>query len=267
MSLIEIVFGRRKQSDPPGRSNSSKSSLDDHDIEDSSEERDPRFDGWRIWIRYSDFEGATSERWVRVYRIASRQFNDYLVGHCELRNATRTFRVDRIMEVADRDGEIHDARDFFQPYLSDVKGRSAGPDRHRGFGRALHIIDQIGDDLKMLAFISESDVRMGNKEADIIMKYAALRAQDLGLDFSKADTVDLRRWMKLQNPDVTTMRSSIARIAKRKTGTFDDLWDMASIVVEIDGKIHDAELAAMNELRGALEEEFAAAASQRGQIF
>lgn len=260
MGLLEIVFGRRKSADPFGRRNASTSSSDTSDYEEGSEERDPRFDGWRIWIAYADFEGARSERWIRVYRIVSRQFNDYLVGHCELRKAIRTFRIDRILEVADRDGEVHEPRDFFRPYLSDVEGRSSGPDRKRGFGKALHIIDQVGDDLKILAFVSESDGRMGKKEADIIMQYAALRAKDMGLDINKTDIVDLRKWLKVQNPDGLALRSSIARAAKRKTTTFDDLWEMCSIVVEIDGKIQDAEREAMRELKLALEEEYATAA-------
>jgi uncharacterized tellurite resistance protein B-like protein len=262
MGMFEILFGKRKGADPVGFNNTAASSSDSTDFEDASEKRDPRFDGWRLWISYADFDGSKSERWVRVFRIVSRQFNEYLIGHCELRDSIRTFRIDRIIEVADRDGEIHEPHEFFRPYLPAIEGRSSGPDRKRGFGKALHIIDQIGDDLKILAFVSEADGRMGNKEAEVIIRYASLRSNDLGLDINKADTVDLRRWLKLQNPDAATLKSSIARVAKRKTLTFEGLWELCSIVVEVDGKIHDSEIIAMSEVKNAIEEEYDLAARE-----
>lgn len=255
---IHIRFGRPRE-DPGGFGNSGSHTKDERRAEDQDSTRNSHFDGWRLWIRYCDIEGNASNRWVRIYRIESRPNADYLVGHCELRKATRSFRIDRIVEIADKDGELHEPADFFKPYISPVQLRSSGPDRSRPFGKALKIIDMIGDDLKILAFIAEADGSFGNREADVLTKYAMYRAAEAGLELNKSDSVDLRKWMKMQNPDELTIRSSIRRIASRRTMTFDDLWDLANIVVEVDGKIKKSEQAALNELRSTLESEFNAA--------
>jgi DNA polymerase III epsilon subunit family exonuclease len=50
----------------------------------------------RLFIRYVDRKGTTSERWVSPVQV--RALNDYLylVAHCHLRNEERNFRLDRI---------------------------------------------------------------------------------------------------------------------------------------------------------------------------
>jgi DNA polymerase III epsilon subunit family exonuclease len=53
----------------------------------------------RIFIRYVDGEGKMSERWVTPRQVMGLADYIYLQGHCHLRNAERSFRLDRIVEV------------------------------------------------------------------------------------------------------------------------------------------------------------------------
>lgn len=60
-----------------------------------------------IQIKYCDGKGQNSERIVTVRQFDSQFSGGMIIGHCHLRNATRTFRYDRIIECFDREtGEI-----------------------------------------------------------------------------------------------------------------------------------------------------------------
>jgi hypothetical protein len=52
-------------------------------------------------FHYRDAWGVRSERTVEVVRVAAAAHGNLLVGHCRLRNETRTFRIDRIKRCID----------------------------------------------------------------------------------------------------------------------------------------------------------------------
>jgi len=53
----------------------------------------------RIFIRYVDGDGKESERWITPMQVTGLSDYVYLQAHCHLRNAERSFRLDRIVEV------------------------------------------------------------------------------------------------------------------------------------------------------------------------
>jgi DNA polymerase-3 subunit epsilon len=55
--------------------------------------------GGRVLMRYADARGRKTERLVRPLRVWSGQGRGYLVAYCYLRNARRTFRLDRVIEM------------------------------------------------------------------------------------------------------------------------------------------------------------------------
>ena len=55
--------------------------------------------GERVQMRYVDARGQETERVVRPLRVSARDGVMYLVAHCYRRNAQRTFRLDRIVEM------------------------------------------------------------------------------------------------------------------------------------------------------------------------
>ncbi len=50
-----------------------------------------------IGIRYLDDDGITTERIIEPYYLGNYRGDDYLIAFCRLRNAQRTFRIDRIL--------------------------------------------------------------------------------------------------------------------------------------------------------------------------
>jgi tellurite resistance protein len=256
MGFFEDFFTRAGAPSDAGKPNTAESDSDGLDAFVESDARDPRFDGWRIWISYMDLDNKRSNRWVRVYRVEARDFGDYLIGHCELRNETRAFRIDRIAAVADASGELHETDEFFEPYIDAPERPATGPDKSTPFGRALHIIDRLGDELRLLAFIAEADGRMGREEAGIIMRIAEMRARDIGLDLSKAEIVDLKRWLKAQHPDALAMQAAIRRMAGMGASGYHDVWSLVEIVAEADGALSPQETSALRNIKAAMDWEF-----------
>jgi predicted DNA-binding transcriptional regulator YafY len=56
--------------------------------------------GKRLFIKYADKNGEISERWVTPIKVIGLSDYIYLQAQCHARNAERTFRLDRILEVA-----------------------------------------------------------------------------------------------------------------------------------------------------------------------
>ena len=55
--------------------------------------------GKRLQINYIDGKGQKTERWVTPYNVIGLSDYIYLHAHCHLRNAERSFRLDRIVEI------------------------------------------------------------------------------------------------------------------------------------------------------------------------
>ena len=56
--------------------------------------------GRRLFIKYADKDGGISERWISDVRVLGLSDYLYLQAFCHTRNAERTFRLDRILDVA-----------------------------------------------------------------------------------------------------------------------------------------------------------------------
>lgn len=56
--------------------------------------------GKRLYIKYIDKDGETSERWISPQQVIGLADYIYLKAYCHSREADRTFRLDRIVEVA-----------------------------------------------------------------------------------------------------------------------------------------------------------------------
>ena len=53
----------------------------------------------RLYIKYIDGEGQETERWITPKQVMGLADYIYLQAHCHLRNAERSFRLDRIVQV------------------------------------------------------------------------------------------------------------------------------------------------------------------------
>lgn len=66
----------------------------------------------RVWMRYRAYGADITERVFDPYGLVYRAGFWYTVGYCHLRHDLRTFRLDRVVEVALRDQIFHPPPDF-----------------------------------------------------------------------------------------------------------------------------------------------------------
>jgi WYL domain len=254
MANWQQLFSLLNRNNPSGFNNTGDFA---DSIDNSFEEtNDDTLNGARVWIAYSDNSGARSERWVKIARVETRDDADYLYGHCELRNAKRSFRIDRILELADNYGELQDPKEFFEPFISAPVGRAPGTARSAGAGRALPILNLVGCELIVLAFAAECDGKFVPREANLITSYAQLRCGDLGLVVSEKDKSILKRWIKLLKPEITDLKEAIFKIVIRNLTTADELIELTDLVFEADAKIRIEETAAASLFRELIAQEF-----------
>ncbi len=72
--------------------------------------------GRRVWMRYRSGADAETAREVDPYGVVAWGRSWYVVGHCHLRGDLRTFRLDRVLELAPREAT-------FEPPLGfDLRG-------------------------------------------------------------------------------------------------------------------------------------------------
>ncbi len=53
----------------------------------------------KLFIRYIDGDGEETQRWITPKQVTGLSDYVYLLAHCHMRNAERSFRLDRIIEV------------------------------------------------------------------------------------------------------------------------------------------------------------------------
>jgi predicted DNA-binding transcriptional regulator YafY len=69
-------------------------------------------DGRRVWLRYRSGTDEVSERDFDTYGLVYSAGHWYAAGYCHLRQAQRTFRLDRVQDVALRHGHFERPADF-----------------------------------------------------------------------------------------------------------------------------------------------------------
>jgi len=150
-----------------------------------------------VQLQYTDGQGATTERKVDIKRYEPQGRHGLVIGYCHFRNATRTFRFDRMTRVIDLDtGEIIPD---LQKRLNDEWSASPEP-----------LLDQLyreqGDVLKLLLYMAKADGAVRAAEIGVIAQHCqaitgdSRITPDLIKDLLKAvDVVTITTFTRLYN--------------------------------------------------------------------
>jgi hypothetical protein len=121
-------------------------------------------------IDYEDGAGKKTERVVDVRQFGIDGYGNLLIGHCLMRNATRTFRTDRIKRCIDEEtGEVVD--DVFA-YLRAKYESSPEHARDR-------LYEEEYDTLRVLLYVGKADGQLRAAEKAIIRVACRALANDL----------------------------------------------------------------------------------------
>ena len=116
--ILAFYIGKRigSSNNPEIKVTFESSGFDEYDDEDEDRDAwegsfwdasDPKKLTVHVEIEYVDGNKAVTTRSVRIREFDNELYGGIIMGHCELRNATRTFRFDRIKKCIDLEtGEL-----------------------------------------------------------------------------------------------------------------------------------------------------------------
>ncbi len=255
IDLVEtFLTGRREPPLRPLRGREMYGPAED-DAQPSGPLRDLATDleGLAIGIVYFDASGGRSERSIRCLKLREHNGLHYIDAWCKLRDAQRSFRVDRIAEIIDYStGEvIDDVMGFLEPYfesLEIVPIRAAKP---KSGPTAAAAFRAFRDGARVLLFVSMADGELHPTEAAIINAYAVDRIRRFAPETAEPEAI-AARWIGNQSP---TRNAAMAALR----AVLDDAEhgrDLAHAIIDliaVDGIVTDEEMATAWDLVKVIE--------------
>ena len=190
----------------------------------------------KLRLNYTDGAGRKIERTVDVRQFGAVGPNTLLIGHCNMRDATRTFRSDRIQSCIDEDtGEIvTDVCTYLQTRYDQ------SPDRTRDL-----LLEGEYDTLRVLLYVGKADGQLRAAEKVVIRDTCVAITADSRL--TDATIEDL-----LKNMDVPTLQAfklALGRLAKRDQAAQVVVMTAAEKMVATQKLVHQAEQEALDYMK------------------
>jgi len=188
-----------------------------------------------VHLVYESSGGDTSERVVTLLSAWETDGAVYFSGRCHLRQAQRTFRADRVVElVCLATGE---APDDPQAWLRE-HGLFAG---ERESDYTPHALRLCRDELAVLAYVAKADGHLDPDELEVALDHLMM-STERDIDRDRA-----ARYLKRLSPSAADMPAHLAAIARR-LNRWDPLMRSIRRLVDADHDLHIAEQIAVAEL-------------------
>jgi len=169
-------------------------------------------------IGYEDGAGMKSQRVVDVRQFGSDIYGGLLIGHCRMRNATRTFRTERIKQCVDEDtGEI--IEDAYAYLLAKYK---SSPEYIRD-----KLLEEEYDAIRVLFYVGKADGQLRAAEKKVILGACQSLANDSRL--TEVHINDMYAEMDL--PSIQAFKMAVGRLAKRGPDTCSNLIKAAEDII------------------------------------
>lgn len=171
-----------------------------------------------------------------------------LVAKCHERNATRTFRIDRIKCCIDFTGEVFDDVPAF---LSDTFGMSevrAASREEPETARWRNILNIVRADAVLLAAMSRSDGSVRPVETDAAVDHLSYIIEHEGEFLSGKDVGRIWHHVHSLRPGLQAIDRALGDLSSRSPDRIKRLIMAAVAVMDADGQRHQAEARMLNEL-------------------
>jgi len=192
---------------------------------------DHELSGMTIGIEHVDADGFVSRRWATIVATAEVDGHNRLLCHCFSSEDLRSFRMDRVINFFDEQGETFDVREFLHLKANPTKARTGG-----GSYRSA-----IRDGLRVLIAVARADGHLNAEEVDVIMDYARAEGTRKGVTEDEAALAELRRYVERLQPSGSVVASCIDRLTNEDEETQDNLLAYLAKVVWADRVLDDSE--------------------------
>lgn len=209
----------------------------------SAELPDHELAGMTIGVEYVDVDKSVSRRWVTIVAFADNlEGRPAILGHCFMREGLRTFRVDRIINIFNEQGDSHDVREFLHLDAHATKAKVASA-AYRSVCR---------DGLRVLIAVARADGHLHPKEVEIIMDYAQAEGQRLGVEKNAKDLEALKHYIERQQPSGSVVSACLKRLSEKDDETQNILLKYLEMTIYADGILDDAEVDISNVIKERL---------------
>ncbi|TNF58893.1 MAG: WYL domain-containing protein [Burkholderiales bacterium] len=190
----------------------------------------------RLRIKYTDGADRKTERTIDVRQFGAMGPSTLLIGHCHMRNATRTFRTDRIESCVDVEtGEvISDVRAYLQQKYD------ASPDKTKDL-----LLEGEYDTLRVLLYVGKADGQLRAAEKAVIRETCIAITNDSRL--TERTIEDL--FVNMDVPTLQAFKLAVGRIAKRDSSSRTVVMTAAEKMVATQKAVHQAEQEALDYMR------------------
>jgi hypothetical protein len=193
----------------------------------------------RLRLDYTDGAGKRTTRTVDVRQFGSMGPYSLLIAHCHMRDATRTFRTDRIRTCIDV--ETGEVISNVSAFLQEQYERS--PERTKEV-----FLEAEFDVLRILLFVGKADGQLRAAEKAIIREVCMALANDSRITDEMID--ESIRYMDV--PTLQAFKLAAGRIAKRDESSRSTVMAAAERIVATQKAVHPAEADAIAYLRKRL---------------
>jgi len=249
--VIAFYIGKHigKSDNPEIKVTFETSGLDEYD-DDEYEDRDswegsfweasdPKKLTAHIEIEYEDGNKSVTTRTVRIREFDNELYGGIIMGHCELRNATRTFRFDRIKKCVDL--ETGEVIPDIKKHLNELYEKS--PER----STEILATDYV-DILKVVYFVAKADGQYRKEEKEVISNYVRKLVRDDRITIKMIDEI-------LKEIDVPTMQGfklALGRVLKGGEVNPELLATCCQEIVDTQKSVHPMEKEALEYIEKKL---------------
>lgn len=200
----------------------------------------------RLRLKYTDGAGRKTERTVDVRQFGAMGPTTLLIGHCNMRSSTRTFRSDRIESCIDEEtGEVvADVRTYLQTKYDQ------SPDRTKD-----RLLEGEYDTLRVLLYVGKADGQLRAAEKAVIRETCIAITNDSRLTDSTIEEL-------LVNMDVPTLQAfklAVGRLSQREKAAQEVVMTAAEKMVATQKTVHQAEQEALDYMKKRFANEVSAA--------
>jgi tellurite resistance protein len=190
----------------------------------------------RLRLKYTDGAGRKTERTVDVRQFGSMGPNTLLIGHCNMRDATRTFRSDRIESCIDEEtGEVvSDVRAYLQSKYEQ------SPDRTKDL-----LLEGEYDTLRVLLYVGKADGQFRAAEKAVIRETCIAITNDSRLTDSTIEEL----YVNMAVPTLHAFKLAVGRLAKRDKAAQSVVMAAAEKMVATQKTVHQAEQEALDYMK------------------
>ena len=190
-------------------------------------------------INYEDGDGQQTDRTVDVRQFGAYGPGSLLIGHCRMRNATRTFRTDRIKRCVDEEtGEV--VGDVAQ-YLRAKYENSPEHTRDK-------LYEEEYDTLRILLYVGKADGQLRAAEKTIIRNACRILAKDSRITDELIDEI----FASLDVPTIHAFKLAVGRLVGKPLDARLMLIKSAQDMVKTQKTVHPSEQEALDYMEKRL---------------